>query len=102
MADRDESDRDTAAARERVHAAGERPVAAQLELQAMAGAESAAVVNVERDPDGAERSAGQSADRLAAAERSKASEQWELPASKSDGAALAARESESLVQHWPG
>jgi len=98
MAGRDESDRDKAAAREQAHGAEERPGVAQPEPPVTVAAEFAAALNVERDQDGAELSAGLSADRQAAVEDSKALAQSELPASKSAEAPLAAKGWESPEQ----
>ena len=59
----------------------------------------AAVLNAGQDQDAAEQSDGQLAARLAAAVVSKASEQWELPASESAWERSAAKESGNLERN---
>jgi len=71
---------------------------AQPEPQVTVAVESAAALNVERDQDAAELSAGLSADRQAAVEDSKALARSELPASKSDGEPVAGKGWESPEQ----
>lgn len=99
MAGRDESDRDTAAAQEREPAAEARPGAVQPEQRDPAEAEFAAALNVERDPDGEEPSAGQWADRRVAAAQTQALVRSELPGSKSDAEQSAATGSENPEQN---
>jgi len=90
--------RDTAAGQERADAPEEHPGVEQPAPPVTAGAEFAAALSVEPDPDAVERLAAQSADRQAAGGSSKVSEQWEPQASKLAGLQSVAKESANPEQ----